>query len=67
MHLEEQGRALPFLKPPINISKDPDCHWCCGILDVYQAMQKNCIPVSRLMHRKVCFARVAHYRNKIPV
>ena len=26
MQLEVQGHVLPFWKPPINISKEPDCH-----------------------------------------
>ena len=51
MHLKAQGRVLPFWKPPINISKEPDCHGCCSALNVCQAMLKNCICVSRLMHR----------------
>ena len=51
MQLEVQGGVLPFWKPPINISREPDCHGCCSALNVYQAMLKNCICVSRLMHR----------------
>ena len=40
MHLEVQGRVLPFWKPPINILKEPDCHWCCSALNISQAMVK---------------------------
>ena len=55
MQLDEvQGCILPFWKPPINISEEPDCHGCCSTLNVCQAMLKNCICVSRLMHRTVC-------------
>ena len=53
MQLEVQGRVLPFWKPQINISKDPDCHGCCSTLNVCQAMLKNCIPLSRLMQTTV--------------
>ena len=38
--LEVQGRVLPFWKPPINISKDPDCHGCCSALNISQVMLK---------------------------
>ena len=51
--LEVQGCALPFRKPPIHIFKEPDCHGCCSALNVSQAILKNCICVSRLMHRTV--------------
>ena len=47
MFLEVQGCTLPFWKPPINISMEPDLHGCCS------AVLKNCIRVSRLMHRTV--------------
>ena len=40
MQLEVQGRVLPFWKPPINISKDPDCHGCCSALNISQVMLK---------------------------
>ena len=50
---EVQGHVLPFWKPPVNILWDLDCHWCCSTLNVCQAMLKNCIRVSRLMHRTV--------------
>ena len=53
MPLEVQGCVLPFWKPPINISKEPDCHGCCNALNVCQAMLKNCMRVSRLMHKTV--------------
>ena len=53
MPLDVQGRVLPFWKPPINIFEEPDCHGCCSALNVCQAMLKNCIRVSRLMHRTV--------------
>ena len=38
--LKVQGCVLPFWKPPINISKDPDCHGCCSTLNISQAMLK---------------------------
>ena len=53
MYLEVQGRVLPFWKPPINISMEPDCHGCCSALNVCQAMLKNCIHFSTLMHMTV--------------
>ena len=53
MYLEVQGRVLPFWKPLINISKEPDCHGCCSALNVCQAMLKNCIHFSTLMHTTV--------------
>ena len=40
MPLEVQGRVLPFWKPPINISKEPDCHGCCSTLNISQGMLK---------------------------
>ena len=53
MYLEVQGRVLPFWKPLINISKEPDCHGCWSALNVCQAMLKNCIHFSTLMHTTV--------------
>ena len=55
MPLEVQGCALPFWKPPINIFKELDCNCqgCCIAQNVCQAMLKNCIRVSRLIHRTV--------------
>ena len=55
MYLEVQGRVLPFWKPLINIFKEPDCHGCWSALNVCQAMLKNCIHFSTLMHMTVSF------------
>ena len=41
MQLEVQGRVLPFWKPQINISKEPDYHGCCSALNICQAMLKK--------------------------
>ena len=40
MPLEVQDSDLPFWKPPIKISKDPDCHGCCSALNISQVMLK---------------------------
>ena len=40
MPLEVQGPVLPFWKPLINISKEPDCHGCCSALNISQGMLK---------------------------
>ena len=53
MYLEVQGRVLPFWKPLINVSKEPDCYGCWSALNVCQAMLKNCIHFSTLMHTTV--------------
>ena len=38
MPFETQGGVLPFRKPPINISWDPDCYGSAGTLNVYQVL-----------------------------
>ena len=41
MSLEVQVHVLPFWKPLINISKDPDSHGCCSTLNVCQTITIN--------------------------